>query len=112
MEGADLVITGEGRLDGQTAHGKTPVGVARIAKRQGIPVIAVAGALGAGYEELYERGIDAVFSICQGPVGLAEAIERVEELLASAAESIARLWKAAGTGSATADTADSPFEGG
>jgi glycerate kinase len=112
MEGANLIITGEGRLDGQTAHGKTPAGVARIAKRQGIPVIAVAGALGAGYEELYEHGIDAVFSICQGPIGLPEAIERVEELLASAAESIARLWKAAGTGSVAADTAESPFEGG
>jgi glycerate kinase len=93
MEGAELVITGEGRLDGQTAHGKTPAGVAIIAKQHGIPVIAVAGALGTGYREIYAQGIDAVFAICQGPMTLPESVGRVEELLAAAAESIARFWR-------------------
>jgi len=93
--GADLVITGEGRLDAQTASGKTPVGVARIAKQLGIPVVALAGTLGEGYQAVYEQGIDAVFSICPGPLALGEAMERVEELLERTAENVARLWAAA-----------------
>lgn len=93
MAGADLVITGEGRLDGQTVHGKTPVGVARVAKRLGIPVVAVAGSLGAGYPGVYNEGIDAVFSICPSPISLAEAIARAEDLLTNTAENIARMWK-------------------
>ena len=98
MRGAYLVITGEGRLDAQSAQGKTPVGVARIAKRQGIPVVAVAGTLGEGYAQVYDHGIDAVFSICRGPIALDEAMSRAEELLADAAETIARLWKVARKG--------------
>lgn len=92
MEGADLVITGEGRIDGQTAHGKTPAGVARIAKQHHLPVIAVAGALGEGYASLYEQGVDAVFSISPDPMTLSEALERVRELLSHTAEAIARAY--------------------
>lgn len=92
MAGADLVITGEGRLDGQSAGGKTPVGVARIAKRTNLPVVALAGTLGDGYRALYAEGIDAMFSICRGPVSLEEAMARTTELLSDAAEAIARLW--------------------
>jgi len=94
MNRADLVITGEGRLDGQSIHGKTPVGVARIAQEQGIPVIAIAGALGPGYEQLYEHGINAAFSICPGPITLDEAMAHVRELLARSAEAVLRAWLA------------------
>lgn len=95
MAGAELVITGEGRVDGQSVHGKTPVGVARIAKKQGIPVVAFAGSLGEDYRAVYAEGVDAVFSICPGPLSVKEAIDRAEELLANTAESFARGWHAA-----------------
>ena len=60
---ADLVITGEGRIDFQTVHGKTPIGVARVAKRHGKPVIGIAGSLGAEVGVVHAHGIDAVFSV-------------------------------------------------
>ena len=63
LEQADLVITGEGRLDGQTLFGKAPIGVAKRAKRYGKPVIALTGAIGEEYRGVYEGGIDAVFEI-------------------------------------------------
>ena len=94
LASADFVITGEGRIDGQTVHGKTPIGVARAAKRFRIPVIAVAGALGPGYRSVYEHGIHAVFGICDAPMPLDESMRRVEELLSSAGEAIAGLWLA------------------
>ena len=62
MKDAALVITGEGKLDEQTAFGKAPAAVARLAKRYGKPVIAVAGALGPGAEQLHALGVDAVIS--------------------------------------------------
>ena len=95
IAGADLVLTGEGRLDNQTPFGKTPAGVAAVAQKRGIPVVALAGSLGRGYEAVYDRGIDAVFSIMPGPVSLAEAMERAPELLAAAAEAVVRTWAAA-----------------
>ncbi|MGG4488306.1 glycerate kinase [Metabacillus idriensis] len=76
MAGADLVITGEGRIDGQTIHGKTPVGVSRTAKKMNIPVIAIAGSIGDGYESVHEEGIDSVFSIVPGISTLEEALEK------------------------------------
>lgn len=63
VQDADLVITGEGRMDGQSAYGKTPIGVAKIAKQFGKPVIAIVGCLREDYEVVYEQGIDAVFPI-------------------------------------------------
>ncbi len=71
---ADLVITGEGRIDFQTVHGKTPVGVARVAKRHGKPVIGIAGSLGAKVGVVHEHGIDAVFSVLSKPCSLDEAL--------------------------------------
>jgi glycerate kinase len=90
VERADLVITGEGRIDAQTAHGKTPVGVARCAKRHGVPVIAVAGMLGDGFEAVYGEGIDAVFPIAPRPCSLAESLQNAEPWLAQTGERIAR----------------------
>lgn len=95
VQGADLVITGEGRLDGQSLHGKTPVGVARIARAAGVPVVALAGSLGDGYQQLYEAGIDAAFSLTPGPMPLAQAMEEAEQHLQSRAADIARLWRLA-----------------
>jgi glycerate kinase len=98
LAGADLILTGEGRLDAQTAQGKVPVGVARLGQRLGIPVVALAGALGEGYQALYPQGITAAFSLCNGPLALDEAIARAEPLLAEAAEAAVRLCAAAREG--------------
>jgi glycerate kinase len=91
MEGADLVFTGEGRMDSQTAFGKTPFGVAQVAKQTNIPVVAIAGGLGSGYQELYDKGFDGIFSLIDKPMTLDEAIANTEELLENIAESIIRL---------------------
>ncbi|WP_448647339.1 glycerate kinase [Pseudomonas mohnii] len=92
IEGADLVITGEGRCDVQTLRGKTPVGVARIAREKGVPVVILAGTLGEGYEVLYEHGIDAAFALVSGPMSLADACLQAPRLLRERARDIARLW--------------------
>ncbi|MBQ8351553.1 MAG: glycerate kinase [Clostridia bacterium] len=73
---ADLVITGEGRLDAQSAMGKTPVGVARLAKTYNKPVVALCGCVGDGAEACLAQGIDAFFPILQTPCTLFEAMER------------------------------------
>lgn len=80
---ADVVFTGEGSVDFQTKFGKTPAGVAETAKRHGKPVIAVAGHIGTGIDELHEVGIDAVFGIAPGAASLSE-------LLADAAANVTR----------------------
>lgn len=80
---ADVVFTGEGSIDFQTKFGKTPAGVAETAKRHGKPVIAVAGHIGTGIDELHEVGIDAVFGIAPGAASLSE-------LLADAAANVTR----------------------
>jgi len=96
IEGADLVFTGEGTLDCQTVEGKTPVGVAQIAKTLGVPVIAIAGRLGDGYQQIYEHGIDAAFSIAPGPIQISESVEQTRVLLAGTAENVIRAWLTAG----------------
>jgi glycerate kinase len=88
---ADLVITGEGRLDGQSADGKTVSGVARAAAAAGVPVVAIAGAIGPGAEALYPLGVSGLLSLVPGPMGLEEAMDRTHELLADAAERLLRL---------------------
>ncbi|PZP23681.1 glycerate kinase [Pseudomonas kuykendallii] len=95
MQGADLVITGEGRLDAQSLHGKTPMGVARIAKAAGVPVVAIAGSLGDGYQKLYEVGIDAAFSLVPGPMPLEQAMGEAAVQLRARAADVARLWRLA-----------------
>jgi glycerate 2-kinase len=95
MRGATLVITGEGRLDAQTLHGKTPVGVARIAQAAGVPVIALVGSLGVGYHRTYAAGIEAAFSLVPGPVTLEEALANAAEELEARATDLARLWRVA-----------------
>lgn len=95
IEGAQLVITGEGRMDAQTLSGKTPMGVAKIAQSAGVPVIAIAGSLGEGYQALYQSGIVAAFSLVSGPTTLAHACTHAEALLSDRAQDILRLWLSA-----------------
>ena len=91
---ADVVITGEGRLDGQSLAGKTPIGVARVAKRLGKPVVVLAGSLGDGWQACTEEGVTAAFALADGLMTLEQALPRTAELLADRCESIARLWLA------------------
>lgn len=94
LNDADLVITGEGRLDGQSLAGKTPIGVSRAAKHQGKPVIVLAGSLGDGWQACTEEGVTAAFALADGLMTLEQALPRTAELLADRCESIARLWLA------------------
>jgi glycerate kinase len=89
--GADLVITGEGEINGQSIHGKVPVGVARLAKKHNLPVLALVGSIGPGAEKSFKEGIDAIMSIIPGPMSLNEAIRRTSGLLEDAAERAARM---------------------
>lgn len=91
LEDADLVITGEGRIDHQTASGKTVLGIAEIAKKWNVPVIALAGSIGEGIEQLNELGIASIHSIVNGPMSLQEAMMRAPELLEQKAEQLMRL---------------------
>ncbi|KIL48472.1 glycerate kinase [Jeotgalibacillus soli] len=87
---ADLVITAEGSLDFQTPDGKIPCEVARIAKKYGIPVIAITGTIGRGAALNYDRGIDAYVSIIQKPVTLEKAMFKAPQWIEESVESILR----------------------
>ena len=93
LQGADLVVTGEGRLDHQTAMGKAPIGVAKLAKKHSIKVIAFAGSVTKDARVCNEKGIDAYFPIVRGVTTLEEAIkkENAKENLKAAAEQVFRL---------------------
>ena len=90
---ADVVVTGEGRLDGQTVMGKAPIGVANIAKQYGKPVIAFAGCVTPDAIACNEHGIDAFFPILRGVVTLAEAMDSVNarKNMADTVEQVFRL---------------------
>ena len=88
MVDADLVITGEGKIDSQTIYGKTPIGVARTSKKYQIPVIGIAGHLGSGSEVVQENGIDALFSIVPGVVDLENALSNAREYVVKCAENV------------------------
>lgn len=89
---ADVIITGEGQLDGQSLAGKVPVGVAR---RTNKPVIAVVGSIGPGAQAVYDHGITAIFGITLGPQDLDAALAHTAENLANTAENLIRTWLAA-----------------
>jgi glycerate kinase len=91
LSGADLVVTAEGSLDGQTPHGKIPGEVARRAKSLGVPVLALAGTIGEGAHETRLIGVDAYSGILPAPVPLPEALARGREFLADAAERALRM---------------------
>lgn len=90
LKNADLVITGEGQVDHQTASGKTALGVAQAAKKENVPTIILAGAVGEGVEVLYDFGIVSVNSIIDKPMTLHESMARTAELLEKSAEQIIR----------------------
>lgn len=90
MEGVDLVITGEGRMDSQSAFGKAPIGVAKRAKRHGLPVVAVVGSRAEDLGAVYDEGIDLVLSIATGPITLAESIANAGTLVPIAGENAIR----------------------
>ncbi|MGI6584971.1 MAG: glycerate kinase [Lutisporaceae bacterium] len=87
----DLVITGEGRIDSQTACGKVPVGVARRVLKYGVPVIAIVGSVGDGASIVYEHGIDAIIDIVSKPMSLEDSMKNVKILLEQAAENAMRM---------------------
>ncbi|CAI1015015.1 glycerate kinase [Serratia ficaria] len=95
VRGADLVITGEGRLDSQSIHGKTPIGVARVAKRHGLPVIGIAGSLAPDYQVVHLHGIDAAFSVLDRIVTLEEALAGAARNLEVTARNVAAVWRLA-----------------
>ncbi len=91
VKDAHLVITGEGSIDYQTLYGKAPVGVAAIARKFGIPVIAMAGGIKGDVSPLYGQGFAAVVGICPGPMTVEQAMESAAGLLADTAERVMRL---------------------
>lgn len=91
LKDADLVITGEGMIDFQTAFGKTPFGVAQTAKKYNIPVIALAGGLGKNISSLYSKGIDSIFSIVNKPMSLQDSMINSKELISDTIERVIRL---------------------
>ena len=93
IQGADLVITGEGSIDSQTRFGKTPYGVAKVAKKYNIPVIALAGNVGKDVDILYDYGFNAIFPILPRVETLEEALSQGKENLEKTSENIARLIK-------------------
>ena len=96
IAGADLVITGEGKIDGQTIFGKTPIGVAKTAKKHGVPVIGIAGNVAGDSDAVHEYGIDAIFSIVPGAVSLQEAFLHADKFVERTARNIAAVWQLKG----------------
>ena len=90
LEGASFVVTGEGEINFQTVFGKTPVGVAKIAKKLGIPVIAIAGSIADGADEVHKAGIDAIIDIVPTPMPLERAVRNAFDLTVEAATRAAR----------------------
>ena len=90
IKDSDLVITGEGRIDNQSVNGKAPIGVAKVAKKYNIPVVAVVGSSTIDLSEIYNHGIDLVLDIINEPMGLDRAIKEVHSLLEFAGEKVMR----------------------
>jgi glycerate kinase len=91
MKGADLAVTGEGRVDFQTAFGKTPAGVAASARRHGVPVVAIGGGLSDDARGVFEHGIDGLEAATSNPMPLETALKNARHNLQNAAERVARM---------------------
>jgi glycerate kinase len=91
LESADLVLTGEGKIDQQIEFGKAISGVAMLAEKHDVPVVALTGCLAEDDEKLAKRGVAAVMPIVPGPLTEQQAMERAGELLQAAAERVTRL---------------------
>ncbi|MGQ7869119.1 glycerate kinase [Sunxiuqinia sp. sy24] len=88
---ADLVFTGEGKIDHQTKQGKTPWGVVQLSRKYGKPCIGFAGLLGDRYHELYHEGFSSLFALPNGPLSLEESLTQAPELISDTAEQVFRL---------------------
>lgn len=94
VDTADLVFTGEGKLDAQSAYGKVPIGVARACKPMGIPVVVLAGSVELDTQPMYDDGITACFAVANGPMTLEESMEQAAKLLEFKAEQVMKVWLA------------------
>lgn len=90
---ADLVITGEGTMDYQSVNGKAPLGVAKIAKKYNVPIVAIVGSEGSDLEKVYHNGIDLIIDIVNKPMNLEEAIKNVAKLTENAGEKAIRAFR-------------------
>ncbi len=93
LEGDSFVITGEGRMDNQSAFGKVPFGVGSLCEKYGIPCYAIVGSLGKEYEEMYNHGITSIMTCVDGVMELDYAIEHAKELCSLAAKRLLRFVK-------------------
>jgi len=91
LNDVDLVITAEGKLDEQTSHGKAPSSIAKRAKKRNIPCVVIAGQVQGPLDDLCNNGVTAAFSLCNGPMSLADAKTHAPELLIQVSEQIMRL---------------------
>lgn len=94
LKEADLVITGEGRLDDQSLAGKVPIGVANLARQHQVPAIALVGSSSDNLSAVYEAGLTAVFPIVSGPMSLELAMERTLDLLTYTSQNLMRFYQA------------------
>jgi len=92
MVGTDLVLTGEGKIDSQSLRGKVVIGVARRAKRAGVPVVAVVGTIGDGSDKAYSEGVSAIYSINRVPLPFAEAKKMAQPNMAATMHDLAVLF--------------------
>ena len=93
LEGVDLVVTGEGRIDWQSAFGKVPSGIGMRCKQKGVPAVAIVGGMGNGAEKIYEFGVESIIPTINGAMDINEALERAEELYKGAADRMFRFLK-------------------
>lgn len=93
LDGTDLVVTGEGRIDWQSAFGKVPSGIGMRCKQKGVPAVAIVGGMGNGAEKIYEFGVESIIPTINGAMDISEALERAEELYAGAADRLFRMIK-------------------
>lgn len=92
LKNCSLILTGEGELDAQSIYGKVPVGVARAAKKENVPVVVLAGSVAEDLEMIHREGITACFSIINQPMTLEDAMQKTADLVKTAAEEVIRLW--------------------
>ncbi|MBE6000543.1 MAG: glycerate kinase [Sarcina sp.] len=94
LEGVDLVVTGEGRTDWQSCFGKVMQGVGDRSKKHGVPVVALCGGLGDGYDQIYEHGINSIMTTVDTPMPLSQALENAEDLYCKGAVRMFRMVRA------------------
>src|SRR5699024_6496988 len=90
LPNADLVITGEGKIDFQTFYGKTPMGIAKCAKQFDVPVIFIGGSIEVDIDQFDEVGVVSAFSLTDGPLSLAETLANSEKLIIKTTKNIIR----------------------